>query len=119
MSFVAYLLVRPNLAWSAVAETDCGRVVGVEQLEMAEEATVDNTERGAEVRVVAEQEAGTLRLEDKDWEVEVIAMVVGCGSVGCWVVLFIDLLRLGDVEDLEGGWSGPFSGVAVRDAVCR
>lgn len=119
MSFVAYLLVRPNLAWNAVAETDCGRVVGVEQLEMAEEAAVDNRERGTEVRVVAEQEAGTLRLEDKDWEVEVMATVVGCGSVGCWVVSFNDLLRLGDVEDLEGGWSGPFSGVAVRDAVCR
>lgn len=54
MFFVAYLLVRPNLAWNAVADTDCGRVVGVEQLEMAEEATVDNTERGTEVRVVAE-----------------------------------------------------------------
>lgn len=49
-----------------MAETDCGRVVGVEQLEMAEEAAVDNTERGTEVRVVAEQEVGTLRLEDKD-----------------------------------------------------
>lgn len=32
-----------------------------------------------------------------------MATVVGCDSVGCWVVLFIDLLRLGDVEDLEGG----------------
>lgn len=61
----------------------------MEQLEMAEEAAVDNTERGTEVRVVA--------------EVEVMATVVGCDSVGCWVVLFIDLLRLGDVEDLEGG----------------
>lgn len=88
-----------------MAETDCGRVVGVEQLEMAEEveATVDNTEPGTEVRVVAEQEMGTLRLEDKDSEVEVIAMVAGCGSVGCWVVLIIDLPRLGDAEDREDG----------------
>lgn len=68
---------------------------------MAEEATVDTTDRGTEVRVVAEQETGTLRLEDKDSEVEVVG--VGCGSVGCWVVLFNDLPRLGDVEDPEVG----------------
>lgn len=63
---------------------------------MAEEATVDTTDRGTEVRVVAEQETGTLRLEDKDSEVEVV-------GVGFWVVLFNDLPRLGDVEDPEVG----------------
>lgn len=65
-------------------------------LEIAEdvEATVDDTELGTEVRLVAEE----------DIEVEVTDVVAGCCSEGCWVVWITELPRFGVIavpEDLE------------------